>query len=126
MTFAHLSLLLLLFLNLFCAAYAKKLAGFQMQDNHQPRELLAHASGKAARANAAQQNGHEIFAPYAAAVILASASPAAPAVVNGWAALFLLSRAVYIWCYVQDKATARSLVWGLGLICIIALFIVAG
>ena len=92
MTFAYFSILLLVFLNLFCAAYAKKRAGFRGKDNHNPREFLAQASGKAARANAAQQNGYEIFAPYAAAVIIAHATGgASQGVINFWAAVFILS-----------------------------------
>ena len=126
MTFAYFSILLLVFLNLFCAAYAKKRAGFRRKDNHNPREFLAQASGKAARANAAQQNGYEIFAPYAAAVIIAHATGgASQGVINFWAAVFILSRIAFVWCYVQDKATLRSLVWGVGFLSIIGLFVAA-
>ena len=110
MTFAYFSILLLVFLNLFCAAYAKKRAGFRGKDNHNPREFLAQVSGKAARANAAQQNGYEIFAQ---------------GVINFWAAVFILSRIAFVWCYVQDKATLRSLVWGVGFLSIIGLFVAA-
>ena len=74
MTFAYFTLLIFILLNLFCAAYAKKLAGFTPANNHDPRDFLAKATGKAARANAAQQNGYETFAAYAAAVIVAHAT----------------------------------------------------
>ena len=114
MTFAYFSILLLVFLNLFCAAYAKKRAGFRGKDNHNPREFLA------------QQNGYEIFAPYAAAVIIAHATGgASQGVINFWAAVFILSRIAFVWCYVQDKATLRSLVWGVGFLSIIGLFVAA-
>lgn len=126
MTFAYFSILIILFLNLFCAAYAKKLGGFQIADNKNPRDFLARTTGKAARAHAAQQNGHEIFAPYAAAVIIAHATgEASQAVMNFWAAVFILSRMAFIWAYVQNKAMLRSLIWTAGFLAIVALFIAA-
>ena len=36
MTFAYFTLLIFILLNLFCAAYAKKLAGFTPANNHDP------------------------------------------------------------------------------------------
>ena len=90
------------------------------------REILARATGKAARLNAAQQNGYEMLPLYAAAIIIAHATgEAAQGTINFWATLFLLSRVAYIWAYAQDKATARSVIWSVGLVCVIALFIAA-
>ena len=78
------------------------------------------------QSGAAHQNGYEIFAPYAAAVIIAHATGgASQGVINFWAAVFILSRAAFVWCYVQDKATLRSLVWGVGFLSIIGLFVAA-
>ena len=80
----------------------------------------------AARANAAQQNSFEVFAPFAAAVIIAHTSGnAAQASINFWALLFVFSRLAYIWLYIKDMATMRSIVWAVGLLCIVALFIAA-
>lgn len=127
MTFAYFSILILLFLNWFCSVYAKKVGGFSFEANNaQPRDFLAQTTGKAARAHAAQQNGHEIFAPYAATVIIAHATgEASQAVMNFWAAVFILSRMAFIWAYVQDKAMLRSLIWTAGFLAIVALFIAA-
>ena len=126
MTFAYFSFLLFAFFNLFCAAAAKKAANMHAAENHNPREILAQATGKAARLNAAQQNGYEMLPLYAAAIIIAHATgEAAQGVINFWATLFIISRAAYIWAYAQDKATARSIIWGIGFICVIALFIAA-
>ena len=106
MTFAYFSILLFAFFNLFCAAAAKKAANMHAAENHNPREILAQATGKAARLNAAQQNGYEMLPLYAAAVIIAHATgEAAQGVINFWATLFIISRAAYIWAYAQDKAT---------------------
>ena len=62
----------------------------------------------------------------AAAVIIAHTSGnAAQASINFLALLFLFSRLVYIWLYIKDMATVRSIVWAVGLLCIVALFIAA-
>ncbi len=127
MTLAYFCILLLVFVPLFCAAYAKKAAGFRFDtDNHQPRAFLAQTEGAAARANAAQQNSYEVFAPFAAAVIIAHATgQAGQAVINFWAVLFVLSRLLFVYCYIRDLARLRSLAFTIGLACIVALFIAA-
>ena len=126
MTLAYWCIFIAMLLPWIAASYAKKSGGFSADDNHQPREFLARAEGKAARANAAQQNGYEIFAPFAAAVIIAHATgEAAQFTINFWSILFILSRIGYLYCYIQDKSFARSCIWGLGVVCIIALYIAA-
>ena len=126
MTFAYFSILLFALFNLFCAAAAKKAANMHAAENHNPREILARATGKAARLNAAQQNGYEMLPLYAAAVIIAHATgEAAQSTVNILSALFLILRAAYIWAYAQDKAALRSNIWYGCLMCIVALFIAA-
>lgn len=126
MTFAYFSIFLFALFNLFCSVAAKKAANMHAAENHNPREILARATGKAARLNAAQQNGYEMLPLYAAAIITAHATgEAAQGTINFWATLFLLSRAAYIWAYAQDKASARSAIWGVGMICVIALLIAA-
>lgn len=126
MTFAYFSIFLFALFNLFCSVAAKKAANMHAAENHNPREILARATGKAARLNAAQQNGYEMLPLYAATIITAHATgEAAQGTINFWATLFLLSRAAYIWAYAQDKATARSAIWGVGMICVIALLIAA-
>ena len=126
MTFAYFSIFLFALFNLFCSVAAKKAANMHAAENHNPREILAHATGKAARLNAAQQNGYEMLPLYAATIITAHATgEAAQGTINFWATLFLLSRIAYIWAYAQDKATARSAIWGVGMICVIALLIAA-
>ena len=42
-----------------------------------------------------------------------------------WAWLFVGLRLVYIFCYVTDRATVRSLVWMLGLAVVIRLYVLA-
>ncbi|WP_225747682.1 MAPEG family protein [Eikenella sp. Marseille-P7795] len=127
MTFAYWTILIAALMPLFCAAYAKKAGGFHFaRDNGDPRAFLAHTTGLAARANAAQQNCFEAFAPFAAAVIIAHATGnAAQATLNFWAAAFILCRIAFIYCYLANKARQRSLAWMGGFACILALFIAA-
>lgn len=126
MTFAYFSILILLFLNLFCAAYAKKIGGFTIADNKNPRDFLAQTTNHAARANAAQQNGHETFASYAAAIIIAHATgEASQSTINLWASIFIIARIAYIWAYINNHSLLRSIVWFIGLTAIISLFIAA-
>lgn len=126
MTFAYWCILIACLLPLFCAAYAKKAGGFRFKNNHNPRGFLAHTQGAAARAHAAQQNGFEAFAPFAAAVLTAHATGnAGQATVNTLAGLFILFRLAFIWCYIADKAALRSLMWAGGFACTVGLFVAA-
>lgn len=126
MAFAYWCILIACLLPLFCAAYAKKAGGFRFKDNHNPRGFLAHTQGAAARAHAAQQNGFEAFAPFAAAVLTAHATGnAGQATVNTLAGLFILFRLAFIWCYIADKAALRSLMWAGGFACTVGLFVAA-
>ncbi|MDO5356562.1 MAG: MAPEG family protein [Conchiformibius sp.] len=126
MTFAYFCVLIAMLMPLACAAYAKKVGGFTLSDNRDPRAFLAKTEGEAARANAAQQNSFEAFAPFAAAVIIAHATgEASQFAINFWALVFIVSRVVFIYMYVRDKALFRSLSWLVGLFSIIMLFVVA-
>ena len=126
MTLAYWCIFITIFLPILCAAYAKRLGGFTMADNHEPRVFLANLSGKAARADAAQRNSYEIFPPFAAAVIIAHVTGgAAQGVINFWALLFVASRIAFVLCYIHDKSLARSALFGVNLLCIIALFVAA-
>lgn len=75
---------------------------------------------------AAQQNGFEAFAPFAAAVLTAHATGnAEQSTINTLAGLFILFRLAFIWCYIADKATMRSLMWAGGFACTVGLFVAA-
>ncbi len=101
---------------------AKSQRGF---DNARPREYLANLQGWRQRAHWAQLNGFEVFAPFAAAVLIAQQVGAEQTWINGMAIVFVLSRIAYGLCYIVDRATLRSLAWTLGLACIIGLFVVS-
>lgn len=126
MTLAYWCILIAYLLPIVCAAIAKATGGFTAADNRNPRAFLAQTSGVSARANAAQQNGFESFAPFAAAVLVAHATGnAEQSTVNLLAALFIAFRLAFIVCYLTDKSALRSLMWTGGLACTVGLFVAA-
>lgn len=106
-----------------CAGIAKW--GAKGYDNHDPRSWLARQAGWRARADAAQANSFEAFPFFAAAVILALHRGADVDYVAqlGW--FFVAARAFYIYCYVTDRSTLRSVVWVLGLAAVVRLYSLA-
>ena len=112
-----------LFMGLFpyvAAGIAKK--GFQQYDNSMPREWLAKQTGFRARANAAQANLFESLPFFFAAVIIASMSGAPQARLDLLAIGFVIARTAYLICYIANWPTMRSIVWLMGLICVITIF----
>jgi uncharacterized MAPEG superfamily protein len=99
---------------------AKK--GWEGYDNGLPRQWLAKQTGFRARANAAQANLFESLPLFFAAVIIASISNAPQARIDILAVGFVLARIAYLICYVANWSTARSIVWLIGIICVISLF----
>src|ERR1700691_1260827 len=94
--------------------------GFRDFDNRNPRAWLAAQTGIRARANAAQANSFEAFPFFAAAVIIAQQVHAAQGRIDTLAAAFVLLRVIYLACYLADRASLRSLVWGLAYICTVS------
>jgi uncharacterized MAPEG superfamily protein len=112
-----------LFMGLFpyvAAGIAKK--GFENYDNRMPRQWLANQTGFRARANAAQANLFESLPLFFAAVIIASINHAPQQRIDILALGFVAARIAYLVCYVANWATIRSIVWLLGLICVVTMF----
>jgi uncharacterized MAPEG superfamily protein len=113
----------ILFMGLFpyvAAGIAKK--GFEQYDNANPRQWLAKQTGFRARANAAQANLFESLPLFFAAVIIAHIANAPQSRVDMLAVAFVVARIAYLICYIANWPTARSIVWLLGLICVVAIF----
>ena len=111
-----------------CSYIAKFTGGnsFKPRDNHDPRTFMEGLQGKAKRAHAAQLNSFEILPAFSAAVIIAHiAGGAQQGTLDALAVAFVVSRLVYIYCYLADLATLRSAVWFVGLVLIISFFVVA-
>jgi uncharacterized MAPEG superfamily protein len=112
-----------LFMGLFpyvAAGIAKK--GFDNYDNSMPRAWLAQQTGFRARANAAQANLFESLPLFFAAVIIASINHAPQARIDILALGFVAARIAYLICYIANWPTTRSIVWLLGLICVVTIF----
>lgn len=103
-------------------AVAKSGSGY---DNQQPRVQASSLTGWRARANWAQLNAFEAFAPFAVAVVIARIEAAPADNVSNWAMLFVGFRFAHGLLYIFDKATLRSLAWFGGFICIARIFLLA-
>ena len=120
MTIAYFCVLIMGILPYVATGIAKK--GWEGYDNGLPRQWLAKQTGFRARANAAQANLFESLPLFFAAVIIASISNAPQDRIDILAVGFVLARIAYLICYVANWPTTRSIVWLIGIICVISLF----
>ena len=95
-------------------------------DNNAPRDWLATRSGKQKRAYAAHLNSFEAFPFFAAGVVVAHLAAGPTSIVDTLAFAFVLVRIAYIWCYITDRASMRSIIWIIGFALTVALFMIAG
>jgi uncharacterized MAPEG superfamily protein len=102
------------------AGIAKK--GFDQYDNSMPRQWLAKQTGFRARANAAQANLFESLPLFFAAVIIASINHAPQVRIDLLAIGFVITRIAYLICYIANWPATRTIVWLLGLICVVTIF----
>lgn len=122
MTLAYWCVLAAALMPLLWAGAAKSRRDF---DNAAPREWLARLEGWRRRANAAQMNAWEAFAPFAAAVIIAHLAGATQASIDVLAGTFVAARLAYGGLYIADRPTLRSLAWIVGFGCVVGLFVAA-
>ena len=94
-------------------------------DNNVPRAWLDQQQGYRRRADYAHRNHFEAFPFFAAAVLTAEQLQANPLHIDALALAFIVARIVYTVLYLTDRATWRSLAWGIGYACILGLFGVA-
>ena len=120
MTIAYFCVLIMGLLPYIATGIAKK--GFNGYDNSQPREWLAKQSGFRARANAAQANLFESLPFFFAAVIIASIAHAPQDRIDTLAMGFVIARIAYLVSYIANWPSTRSIVWLIGIICVVMLF----
>src|SRR6202161_3502429 len=99
-----------------------KWIGVRRFDNSRPRDPAFYDDPLRARALGAHQNGIEAFPFFAVAVLLAEFHGGPQRLVNELAILFLIVRIAYVFTYLGDRPTLRSILWGLGLAINIAIF----
>ena len=91
-------------------------------DNNNPRDWAAKQTGWKARAAAAQNNGFEALPLFVFAVLAAQFAGIDQARTDQLAMAFIGARLVYTGLYFANIAALRSVVWGVGLACTIAIF----
>ncbi len=119
MTFAYWMILAAALLPYIAVAAAKS-AG---HDNRAPRLGLAALSGWRQRADWAHRNHFEAFPAFAAAVLVAELTHVAQGRIDLLAGTFVVLRIVYTGFYIADWATPRSVVWALGFVVVLSLFV---
>jgi uncharacterized MAPEG superfamily protein len=94
-------------------------------NNRRPRDFQAQLTGMRARAHWAHLNSFEAFPPFAAAVIIAHQLAAPQGSVDALAVAFIVARLAYGALYIADLQLMRSIVWTIGLGCVVALFVIS-
>ncbi|MGY8834216.1 MAG: MAPEG family protein, partial [Pseudomonadales bacterium] len=93
----------------------------QGYDNSNPREQQASLDGLGKRALAAHQNQLESFPIFAAGILVATATGMVSSAIDYLAIAYIVARVAYIFYYLNDRPTLRTLVWGVGFISSLAL-----
>jgi uncharacterized MAPEG superfamily protein len=91
-------------------------------DNSKPRDQAFYEDAISQRALGAHQNGIETFPFFAIAVLLAEFRDSPQRLVDELAALFLIVRIAYVFTYLGNRPTLRSILWSLGFAINVAIF----
>jgi len=102
---------LMLYLLTIAAVKWTALRGF---DNARPRDPDFYQDPIRARALGAHQNGIEAFPFFAVAVLLAEFRLGPQRLIDELAVLFLIVRIAYVFTYLGDRPTLRSILWSIG------------
>jgi uncharacterized MAPEG superfamily protein len=122
MTIPHLCLLIVALLPYPWTVLAK--VG-KRYDNRTPRAYLAHLEGWRARAQAAHQNAWEALAMFTAAIVVAGQAGGFGPRMDWLAIVFVVTRVLHGVLYVANLASLRSLVWFVGVVCVVSMFFVS-
>jgi uncharacterized MAPEG superfamily protein len=95
---------------------------FRRFDNSRPRDAAFYEDPIAARSLGAHQNGIEAFPFFAAAILLAEFRACPQRLVDELAVLFVIVRIAYVFTYLGDRPTLRSILWSIGFAINIAIF----
>lgn len=94
-------------------------------DNRHVREWQSRLTGAAQRAHYAHLNAFEAFPFFAAAVLAAIAAHADMRHVAMLSIAFIVARVVYGLVYLSNISALRSIVWFVGLGCVVAILVIA-
>ena len=101
---------------------AVKWTGFRRFDNARPRDPGFYEDAIRARALGAHQNGIEAFPFFAVAVLLAEFRLGPLSLIDELAVLFLIVRIAYVFTYLGNRPTLRTILWSLGFAINVAIF----
>ena len=99
-----------------------KWMGFRSFDNARPRDPAFYDDPIRFRALGADFNGIETFPFFAVAVLLAEFRAAPQHLIDELAVLFLIVRIAYVFTYLGDRPTLRSILWNIGFVINVAIF----
>lgn len=92
-------------------------------DNHQPRVQQAKLEGLGGRATAAHYNSFEALQLFLAALLSCVIAGNYDGTMQLLAFGFVVCRILYIILYLLDKALLRSLVWSVGVACVVIMMV---
>ena len=95
---------------------------FRRFDNAKPRDPSFYDDPIAARALGAHLNGIEAFPFFAIAVLLAEFRTGPQRLIDELAVLFLIVRIAYVFTYLGNRPTLRSILWNIGFAINLAIF----
>ena len=126
MNLAFITILIMAILPIICAGLAKfgGNGGFDNEANSNPREFLSQLTGWRKRANAAQANSFEFLPIYTAGVLVATFNHANQSCISSICVSVLMLRLIYIYLYIKDKPTIRSIIWGIAFIMTASMFFI--
>ena len=110
---------LMLYLLTIAAVKWTALRGF---DNARPRDPDFYQDPIRARALGAHQNGIEAFPFFAVAVLLAEFRLGPLRLIDELAVLFLIVRIAYVFTYLGNRPTLRTILWSIGFAINVAIF----
>jgi len=126
MTTAYWCVLIAAFLPFIWTGVAKLTGGFGIKTNREPRSWQDSLEGRARRAHNAHLNSFEAFPAFAAGVIIAHLVGKAPqGTIDMWAMIFIGARVIYGFFYIFDLSRLRSLIWMVGIVATVAMFVIS-
>jgi uncharacterized MAPEG superfamily protein len=99
-----------------------KWLGFRSFDNSRPRDPAFYDDPIRFRTLGAHLNGIETFPFFAVAVLLAEFRAAPQHLIDELAVLFLIVRIAYVFTYLGDRPTLRSILWNIGFVINVGIF----
>jgi uncharacterized MAPEG superfamily protein len=112
----------LLYLLTIAPVKALSFRSFRRFDNSRPRDPAFYDDPLRSRALGAHINGIETFPFFAAAVLLAEFRAAPQNLVDELAGLFLIVRIAYVFTYLGNRPTLRTILWNIGFAINVAIF----